>query len=120
MTQELSGQGLILQLRYLPFFIMGGSSTELVPTAPERPGDDEGIAERRPQKDTREEITDLRDRWDERRHDGQAAIVAGGLVLFGLPEAARRISAASLARKAAAVMTRLIWRCQPCQDRASQ
>ena len=99
---------LVLQLRFLSSFIMGGSSAELVRMAPERPSDDEGFAERRPQKDAREEITDLRDRWDERRHDGQAAIVAGGLVLFGLSEAARRISAASLARNAAAAMTRLI------------
>ena len=35
---------LILQLRLLPFFIMGGSGVELMRSAPERPGDNEGLA----------------------------------------------------------------------------
>ena len=42
-----------------------------------------------------------------------------GLVSFGLA-AALRHCAVSLARNAAAAMTRVIWRCHPCQERASQ
>ena len=62
-----------------------------------------------------EEGSDCRDRGNERSEEGQALISVRGLVSFRLLHAARRRSAASLARKAAAAMTRLIWRCQPCQ-----
>ena len=69
---------------------------------------------------TGEEGSYFRDGGNERGEDHQTAIGGLGLVSFRLPDAARRRSAASLARKAAAAMTRLMWRCQPCQERASQ
>ena len=67
-----------------------------------------------------EERLYLRHGGDEGKEEGQTATGGLGLVSFRLLHAARRRSAASLARKAAAAMTRLIWRCQPCQERASQ
>src|SRR4029453_11975877 len=57
---------------------------------------------------------------DERNFARQAAINGFGLLSFGLPNAERRKSALSFVRKAAGAMTSVIWRCQPCQDRASQ
>jgi hypothetical protein len=35
---------LVLQLHFLPSFIVGGSGVELMRSAPERPGDDKGLA----------------------------------------------------------------------------
>lgn len=51
-------------------------------------------------------------------HSGESqrnAVSAFRIAFFGLPKACRRWSAASLARKATAAMTRVIWRCHPCQ-----
>ena len=41
---RLGSRSLVLQLCFLPSFIMGRSSSELVRPAPERPGDNEGLA----------------------------------------------------------------------------
>ena len=111
---------LVLQLciNISAFFIVRSCRPGLVSSAPKRPLEDEGYAVWRFQDELCQEISDFRHGMNQIGYEFQAAIV--GLVLFGLLQALRRRSAANLARNAAAAMTRLIWRCQPCQDRASQ
>ena len=92
----------------------------LVASSPKGPGDDEGLLRWREDEDPGEEIADFRDAGDHRRHADQAAIGLFGLVSFGLLPARRRRSADSLARNARAAMHRLMWRCHPYQERASQ
>jgi hypothetical protein len=73
------------------------------------------------QQKRRQEIADLRNGGNQRLDLAQAAIAGRGLVSFGLLfHAARRRSAESLARKASAAMHKVMCRCQPCQERASQ
>ena len=109
---------LVLQLCICAFFVMCSGGPSLVSSAPKRPVEDEGYAGWRFQDEFCQEVSDFWYGRDQIGYAFQAAII--GLVLFGLLQASRRRSAANLARNAAAAMTRLIWRCQPCQDRASQ
>ena len=109
---------LILQLRISAFFIVCYGGSSLVSSPPKRPVEDEGYTGWRFQDEFCQEVSDFWHGRDQIGYAFQAAIV--GLVLFGLLQASWRRSAANLARNAAAAMTRLIWRCQPCQDRASQ
>ena len=109
---------LVLQLWIGAFFVVGHGRTGLVSSPPKRPLEDEGYAGWRFEDELCQEVSDFRNGMNQSGHEFQAAIA--GLVLFGLPQASRRKSAANLARNAAAAMTRVIWRCQPCQDRASR
>ena len=111
---------LVLQLHILPAFVVGLRGAGLVSSSPERPCDDQGCARWWSEQEAGEQVADFRDAGHQRDDEGQAAVRGFGLVLFALLQAARRRSAASLARKAPATITRLIWRCQPCQERASQ
>jgi hypothetical protein len=116
-NQELMGRryvsrvrtGLVLQLRIMAALVMRGSRCGLMSSSPERPADDEGFGERRLQQEAGEEVADFGDAGDEVGHGAQAAVDAVGLVSFGLPQAVRRNSAVSLARKASAARHKLIW-----------
>ena len=77
----------------------------LVLSSPERPCQNEGWLEARRHEKSGDECSDFGDGGNEVDFTPQAAIDVFGLVSFGLPEAARRKSAPSLARKAAATMT---------------
>jgi hypothetical protein len=99
---------------------MGSCRVGLVATAPERPCEDESGALRGCEQEPRDEEADLGYAGDERGEARQAAIGGLGLVSFGLLQAAANNWAFSLARKAAAAMTSVMCRCQPCQERASQ
>jgi hypothetical protein len=100
--------------------IVGLCCGELMSPSPEGPSHDGSAREWRSEQQACEQVSDLRDGWQECGHSRQAAIMDGGLVSFGLLQVERRRSAASLARKAPAAMHKLIWRCHPCQERASQ
>ena len=93
-------------------------------SAPEGPGEDEGYGGAEGEKDAGEKGLDLRDGGNEALDPRQTAGKLCGLLSFALSlagsKADRLRSAASLARKAAAAMTSVMWRCQPCQERASQ
>jgi len=102
------------------FSIMSDHSVCLMLSSPEGPCQNEGWLEARRGEEADDQGADLSDGGDEVDFTPQAAIDVFGLVSFALPEAARRKSAPSLARKAAATMTSVMWRCQPCQERASQ
>lgn len=65
-------------------------------------------------------MADFRHGRHQRGHGAQAAIVPVGIFLLGLLQAVRLRSAVSLARNTSAAMTRLMWRCQPYQERGSQ
>ena len=110
---------LVLQLRIISLVVTecGGG---LVTTSPQRPSEDEGLSSGRPDKKASQEIADFGHARHEGGHADQAAIGLGGLLSFGLPQALRRRSADSLERKARAAMHRLMCRCQPCHERASQ
>lgn len=84
---------------------MGGRGASLVSSAPEGPGEDEGGPGRRPEEKALQQVTDLGGRGHEGSLERQAAI---GLVSFGLPQAERRRSAASLERKASAAMHKVM------------
>ena len=86
---------------------MGYCGACLVSSSPEGPLDYVGRLVCSLEDEAGEEGLDFGDGRDEGGEEGQAAIEAPGLVLFRLPNVARRRSAASLARKAAAAMTRL-------------
>ena len=77
----------------------------LMAASPKRPGDDEGGADWRSEQEAGEEVADFRNTRHQGDHAGQAAV---GLVSFALLAATRRSSAANLARKAAATITRLM------------
>src|SRR3954453_4832121 len=117
---RLSKQALILQLHFVPAAVVSLFSVGLVPSGPERPCHDEGGSGGAREQETRQEITDFGHRRKQRSQARQAAAASAGLVSFRLPKAARRRSAANFARSAAAAMHRLMWRCHPCQERASQ
>ena len=91
----------------------------LMRASPERPGEDEWRADRGPQEQSGEQGAKLGGGQTDGVGGAQAARVVAGLLSFGLL-AALRMLAASLARKAAAAMHSVMWRCQPCQERASQ
>ena len=118
--RQLHWRHLVLQLRILSMFIVGDSGRGLVFSSPEGPLNDVGRPVWGLEDEACEKGFDFGDRGNESGEECQAAIAGSGLVSFRLPDAARRRSAASLARKAAAAMTRLTWRCHPCQERASQ
>ena len=87
---------------------MGEHGLCLVLPSPERPCENEGWLEARRHEKSGDEGSDFGDGGDEVDFTPQAAIDVFGLVSFGLPEAERRKSAPSLARKAAAIMTSVI------------
>ena len=97
---------LILQLCIGALFVVGHGRTGLVSSPPKRPIEDEGYAGWRFEDELCQEVSDFRNGMNQSGHEFQAAIA--GLVLFGLPQASRRKSAANLARNAAAAMTRVI------------
>src|SRR5512134_2907055 len=112
---------LVLQLRIDTRLPMSDGCEGLMFSSPARPGEDEGG---RPGM-TEEELGDQPQNFGGgaklgERQGHAASVSSTGLVSFRLPNALRRCSAPSLARKAAAAMTKLMCRCQPCQDRASQ
>ena len=92
---------LVLQLRFVRP-VVGLSGLELVALPPGRPRQDEWRAQRRSKQQFGDQAADF---WHagqsqpNRRHTSNA-----GLVLFGLPNAARRSEACNLARNAAAAM----------------
>lgn len=112
--------GLVLQLRFIVAFVVGSRGTGLVSSSPERPLHDERGADGRSEKKSFEQMANFGNCRDQGVHGGETAVAVTGLDLFRLRHAMRRMSAVNFARKAAAAMTRLMWRCQPCQERASQ
>ena len=108
---------LVLQLRFMSS-VMGLSRAELVALSPSGPRQHEWRAQIRLQQQLGNETADFWHAGQAETDGGQAA--SAGLVLFGLSNAARRSEACNRARNAAAAMHNVIWRCQPCQDRASQ
>ena len=90
-------------------------------SAPERPVQDEGPSPRRRKVEAFDQSGDFGEVADQ---GGDAAEALVGLVSFGFfptcEPALRRRSAVSLVRKAAATMTRLMCRCEACQECASQ
>ena len=117
----LHGSNLVLQLPLLDSLALsvGFCCDCLMRASPERPGEDEGRADRGPQEQSGEQVAQLGGGQTDGVGGAQAARVVAGLLSFGLL-AVLRMLAASLARKAAAAMHRVMWRCQPCQERASQ
>jgi hypothetical protein len=97
---------------------VGLSRTELMALSPGGPRQDERRAQGRSQQQFGNETSNFWHTGQAKADGGQAA--SAGLVLFGLLNAARRSEACNLARNAAAAMHNVIWRCQPCQDLASQ
>src|SRR4051795_1221169 len=111
---------LVLQLRFSLTAVVGGCRLSLVSSPPERPGHDEAGSDRWPEQNTRQKIADLGHARQQRGQAPQAAAGTAGLLSFALPQVARRRLAANRARKAAAARHRLMCRCHPCQERASQ
>lgn len=110
----------ILQLHMLASFPMCDCGMVLMMTSPSRPCKDEGGSQHRPLGEASKQVKDFWRGADRLDVAGQAAAATAGLLSFCLPKAFRRCMALSLARNAAAAITRLMWRCQPCHDRASQ
>src|SRR3954469_23618876 len=111
---------LVLQLCFSLTAVVSGGGLGLVLSSPERPSHDEAGSDRWPEQNTGQEIADLGHRRQQRGQAPQAAAGTAGLLSFALPQVARRRSAANRARKAAAAKHKLICRCHPCQERASQ
>jgi len=109
---------LVLQLHFISSSVAYGGG-ELVCAPPVGPGPDEGGTGSGGQQQFGDQRADFRHRQCAGQSKGGPARCSG-LVLSRLPKALRRCSADSFARNAAAAMTRLICRCQPCQERASQ
>jgi hypothetical protein len=99
---------------------MGDHGLGLMLSSPEGPCQDKSRFETCGHEEASDQGADFGDGGDEGDFAPQAAIDVFGLVSFGLLQAERRKSAPNLARKAAAAMTNVMWRCQPCQERASQ
>lgn len=116
------GTILVLQLRLIAWLssIVGLGGGGLVLPSPEGPCEDKQVGHFGREERPGEKHSDFRYAGNEFLQSFQATACAIGLVSFGLAVAARLRSAANLARKAAAAMTSVIWRCQPCQERASQ
>src|SRR3954470_10558410 len=116
---------LILQLRFILTAVVSGGGFGLVSSSPDRPGHDKAGSDWGPEQETGQKIADLGHRRQERCQAHQAAAGVAGLLSFALPHVARhrvarRRSAANRARKAAAARHKLMCRCHPCQERASQ
>lgn len=109
---------LVLQLHFIghAFSVVAEPREGLMGASPHGPGENAGPRWGARQQQARDQDADLRDRErDERRVTGRAR-----LILFGLPGSVCAASARWTARKASASMARVMWRCQPCQLRASQ
>jgi len=89
-------------------------------SSPYRPRQDEMASCWLRQEQAGDQGSDFRDRRHQGARAGQAAIGAAGLVSFGFLSASRRSLVDNFARNARAAMHRVMWRCQPCQERASQ
>src|SRR4051795_2496312 len=111
---------LVLQLCFSLTAVVSGGGFGLVLSSPERPGHDKAGSDGGPEQNTGQKIADLGHCRQKRREAHQAAAGTAGLLSFALPQVARRRSAANRARKAAAARHRLMCRCHPCQERASQ
>src|SRR5215211_3476875 len=111
---------LVLQLRFSLPAVVSGFGFSLVFSPPEGPRHDEAGPAWRPEQETRQKVADLRHRRQKGCQARQTAAGTAGLLSFALPQVARRRSAANRARKAAAARHRLMCRCHPCQERASQ
>src|SRR5260221_7662882 len=105
---------------------MGYSRLCVMPDPPLGPLEEELSRARSEEDSTSEQMADClngdAELW---RAVQEHASATDRLLSFRLPGAGSAIdvrsrSARSLARKARAAMTRLMWRCQACQDRASQ
>ena len=101
-------------------FVVADGCRRLMLSSPPGPRKDEGFPCRWADQDPCQEIADLGNARDQGCHTDQAEIGVFGLVSFGLLHALRRRSADSLERKARAAMHRLMCRCHPCHERASQ
>src|SRR5829696_6358449 len=113
-------KALVLQLRFGLTAVVSGGGFGLVLSSPDRPGHDEASSDWWSEQETRQKIADLGHRRQQRCQAHQAAAGTAGLLSFALAHVARRRSAANRARKAAAARHKLICRCHPCQERASQ
>src|SRR5215211_2855658 len=113
-------QALVLRLCFGLTAVVSGGGLGLVLSSPERPGHDEASSDGWPEPETGQKIAELRHGWQKRCQAHQAAAGTAGLLSFALPHVARRRSAANRARKAAAAKHKLMCRCHPCQERASQ
>ena len=111
---------LILQLRFSLTAVVSGGGFGLVSSSPVRPGHDKAGSDWGPEQKSGQKRADLGHCRQKRREAHQAAAGTAGLLSFALPHVARRRSAANRARKAAAAKHKLMCRCHPCQERASQ
>src|SRR4051812_21364452 len=111
---------LILQLCFSLTAVVSGGGLGLVLSSPVRPGHDKAGSDWGPEQKSGQKIADLGHCRQKRREAHQAAAGTAGLLSFALPHVARRRSAANRARKAAAAKHKLMCRCHPGQERASQ
>src|SRR3954471_17555425 len=116
----LKRDALVLQLCFSLTAVVSGGGLGLVLSSPGRPGHDKAGPDWGPEQETRQKVADLGHRRQQRRQAHQAAAGTAGLLSFALAHVARRRSAANRARKAAAARHKLMCRCHPCQERASQ
>src|SRR3954469_1665010 len=100
--------------------VVSGGGFGLVSSSPDRPGHDKAGSDWGPEQKSGQKIADLGHCRQKRREAHQAAAGTAGLLSFALPHIARRRSAANRARTAAAAKHKLMCRCHPCQERASQ
>jgi hypothetical protein len=112
--------GLVLQLHIMTYPVVGDRCRGLMSSSPERPSHVE-VERDGGFRQFRHDPLEFAERRDEGPQTAKHSVGlrSVGLVSFGLA-AALRHCAVSLARNAAAAMTRVIWRCHPCQERASQ
>src|SRR3954470_9448274 len=120
-SRRSGGSGnLVLQLRFSLTAVVSGGGFGLVSSSPDRPGHDKAGSDWGPEQKSGQKIADLGHCRQKRREAHQAAAGTAGLLSFALPQVARRRSAANRARKAAAAKHKLMCRCHPGQERASQ
>src|SRR4051812_49587616 len=120
LSDERAKEVVVLQLRFSLTAVVSGGGFGLVSSSPDRPGHDKAGSDWGPEQKSGQKIADLGHCRQKRREAHQAAAGTAGLLSFALPHVARRRSAANRARKAAAAKHRLMCRCHPCQERASQ
>src|SRR4051812_45178070 len=111
---------LVLQLRFSLTAVVSGGGLGLVFSSPDGPGHDKAGSVWGPGQKSGQKIADLGHCRQKRREVHQAAAGTAGLLSFALPHVARRRPAANRAGKAAAAKHKLMCRCHPCQERASQ
>lgn len=109
-----------VQLHIMTYLVVGDRCRGLMSSSPERPSHVE-VERDGGFRQFRHDPLEFAERRDEGPQTAKHSVGlrSVGLVSFGLA-AALRHCAVSLARNAAAAMTRVIWRCHPCQERASQ